>query len=136
MAIAEKAMNECINSCRRFVIERGNKRLTLGINTVTGVADEIIMNIPGLPRTAGSTTRVHIEAKNLMQATANELGMPIRYELSVFSPFSKKMVEWALDPEKGKAVFEWDIVHKPCFFIPLLTAIKTFYPQKTASETE
>jgi len=43
---------------------------------------------------------------------------------------------WALDPKKGRAIFEWDDVRKPCLLAPLFTAIKTFYPQETTSDIE
>ncbi len=133
MSITERPINERIDPCKNVIIECGNKRLTLGINTITGEANELIMDIPGLPNIAGSTTQAHREARDIMQATANELGISIRYEFSTFPSFSQKMAQWALDPEKGRAIFERDIVRKPCFLFPLLTAIKTFYPQEAAT---
>jgi hypothetical protein len=71
-----------------------------------------------------------------MQAAADQTGRPMRYEFSTFPAFSPRMMMWALDPKKGRAIFEWDDVRKPCLLAPLFTAIKTFYPQETTSDIE
>jgi hypothetical protein len=128
--LAERETKECIEPCMRTVIEYGNRRLSLSINTVSGKANESVRNIEGLARVEGSMTKVHTLARSVMQEAANRLGKPIYFEFSTFPDFGNKMIPWALDPQKGKAVFDWDVVKKPSRLFPLFTAEKTFYPKE------
>jgi len=133
MALAELSSGERSDPCIRTTIECGNKSLTLAVNTDSGRATTQISTISGVTKVLGSTTCVYKEARGLMQAAADETGKPIRYEFSTLPAFSPAMMKWALDQKKGRGVFEWDIVRKPCLLAPWFIAIKTFYPQEATS---
>jgi hypothetical protein len=104
--------------------ESGNKRLKVAIDVTTGEANTSLKNIQGKPNVPGATTRVYTEARDLMQATANQLGRPICYE---FGAFVDSMKLWASDPEKGAKIFNWDEVN-PRYQRHILRAIKIFHP--------
>lgn len=106
--------------------ESGNKRLTLTIHVTIGEANTRIDTIQGKPRVSGATTQVYTEARDLIQATANELGRPIRYVFSTV--FIDSIRLWAIDPERGAGVFNWDKVDPNDFSRGIFTAVKTFYP--------
>lgn len=105
--------------------ESGNKRLTLAVDVTTGEANTRVSTIPGKPKTPGATTQVYTEARDLMQATANQLGRPIHYEFSTV--FTKSMRLWAGDPQKGAKIFNWDEVN-PNYKGHIFRALKTFNP--------
>ncbi len=60
---------------------------------------------PDGARISGATTLVYSEALKLMQQAANILQAPLTFEFGTSHPLMKA---WALHPDKGLGVFNWD----------------------------
>ncbi len=53
----------------------------------------------------GTTTALYRAAKKVMEVEATNLGAPIKY---TFRTDNDALIKWALDPDKGRAIFFWD----------------------------
>ncbi len=85
-----------------------NKQLDLYLMTEgdIGVASTFVKNINGQPKEEGATTSLYRQAKVLILEAVKRFGKPIRY---VFCTEFESMEEWAIDPERGCEIFDWDI---------------------------
>jgi hypothetical protein len=56
-------------------------------------------------RIPGTTTLLYEKAREIMQSEADETGETWGY---FFRTSDSSMAEWALDPEKGRGIFDWE----------------------------
>ena len=73
-----------------------------------------ISRVGGRPRVQGTTTALYAKAYQMMQDMANEKHTPVHYQ---FTTTKRKMIKWALDPEKGSSIFKWDETQRQKVFI-------------------
>ena len=95
-----------------FIIGYGSKTLELmidlrGEHGGRGKARTKIDAVDGKSRRLGETTALYQFALSVMREIGSDHRMPIRY---VFSTSNPTMKAWALHPEKGMGVFDWDWV--------------------------
>lgn len=108
-------------------IIEGDKRLIIFVDMIEGLALTRVERIDNVPRQEGSTTRVYKKALKIFQALATTFQTPINYNFRSDNP---SMKSWALDLQKGQAIFEWDKLEMDGDF---LQATKIIKPQKFSS---
>ncbi len=86
-------------------IEDGNKRLHVVIILPEAIALTRIETIEGEVKIAGSTTRLYSSALAIMQEVATGHSLSMSYN---FYTENENLRLWALDPDKGRSIFQWD----------------------------
>lgn len=94
-----------------YELSSGNKRLTLAFDNMSDHvwADTRISSVKTQARVEGSTTSLYRKAAEMMQDIADRMKVPVFYMLSTKN---RKMKKWAQDPEKGRAIFNWNNIDK------------------------
>ncbi len=94
-------------------LRAGNKILHLDICKPDTTQDRAMYagtNISNLPNEAplpGATTALYGRVKEILQGLADESQQHVRYKLVTSNP---NMLAWAMDPEKGVTIFDWENV--------------------------
>lgn len=113
---------------RRFELAEGNKVLelkiypALGNDSTSSLAQ--IRNVNGRKKVSGATTALHQRVREIIQAEADRLDIPITY---IATTENLSMQAWIEDCEKGKRVFEWDQVEQDDSWF---TATKLIKPRR------
>ncbi len=99
-----------------FQLFLGNKMLGL---TFADWRDHIaskteISSVSGRRKVEGTTTALYTRAYQMMHEMADEKQTAVHYQ---FMTINRKMIKWALDPERGSSIFRWDDVLRGEVFI-------------------
>lgn len=95
----------------------------LGNNAIT-----TIYTRDGYKHIPGATTQIHKQVLAAMEIVASATGEEIEY---AFVTSNERLKKWALDPEKGAGLFNWDEIE---YEGDELIAYKTIEPLPTGSD--
>lgn len=87
-----------------FILRYGNKYLELYIHLGAYDCSTCVFNIPNQEKKPNQTTYLYAAAKKIMQGVADDFETTLQYKLT--TP-NKKMIAWAKDQDKGRALFDW-----------------------------
>jgi hypothetical protein len=89
----------------RFLLYYGSKYLRVNIDDRSQKICTYVRGNKIKDKELNETTIIYKAAYNLMQKYVNQKNKPFVYEFSTSWP---KMQKWAMDPKKGKGIFNWE----------------------------
>ncbi len=81
-----------------------SRRLMVEFDTPARKVKTRVWQLEGAPKVPGLTTELYTKAHELMAEAATILGRPFDY---IFITKYPSLMQWALDPTKGKGIFNW-----------------------------